>query len=217
VELDGLVDETHHDEAASVGDQTLLLDHRVRGTHGVEDEVELVLELLELLLVVHQDEVSGAQLEGLGLLAFACGDDRDFVAHGHSESQAHLAQASQPCDRNLLAALVGIGVLQGMLQGNSRTKHWAGFLQRLILRYRDCESAIDHEVFGVASESVSFAVGLSMEVVLHFGGLCMGESSVFTHLFVSLGATLTLEARLDNASHSDLGPHGEIIQSVLSC
>jgi len=156
--------------------------------------VELILELLYLLSVVNQNKIGCTHLERFGLLIFTGGDDGYFVAHCNSQPQPHLTEPSKTCDGDLFAAAQSIGLLERVPQRDSCTENRASLFQGLLGRDRNCKSPIDHKLFSVASLGVSFSISLSMQIVLDFCGVGMGEPSAFAHLFMPFFAIGAVEA-----------------------
>ena len=70
---------------------------------GVDDEIELVLELLIPALLAGDEEVLRTHLERVLLLAGGVRDDSDLGAHGNSPQDTEVTQTTKTNDTDLLA------------------------------------------------------------------------------------------------------------------
>src|SRR6185503_21379285 len=71
--------------------------------YGVDDEVEVTLELLELRGIARQRELMRSETLGIGFLAWRRAEQRHLRSEGRAELYRHVAESAESDDAELVA------------------------------------------------------------------------------------------------------------------
>ena len=112
----------------------------VVGGDGVEDEVEAAGVLFHFVGVFGDDHFVGAEAQGVVLLAGRGGEDHGVRSEGVGELNAHVAEAAEADDADLLA-FGDAPVAHGRIGGDSGAEQRRGAGEVEICRERGGRSA----------------------------------------------------------------------------
>ena len=122
----------------------------VVGGDGVEDEVEAAGVLRHLVGVAGDDDLVGAEAEGVVFLAGRSGEDHGVRSERVRELDAHVAESAETDDADLLA-LGHAPVAHGRVGGDSGAEQGRGSGEVEVRRDVEHEAFGDDDAVGVAA------------------------------------------------------------------
>ena len=127
------------------------------GRDAVEDEVEGATLLGHRGGIARDDDLMGAQAEAVGDLGGGGGEEHDVRAEGPGELHAHVTEAAETDDADLLAR-ADLPVAERRIGRDTRAEQGSGRGKVQALRDAEGEGLVDDDGGGVAAEGVAAEV-----------------------------------------------------------